>query len=126
MHSNDFLYNTLSDLQLLSCVKDRDREAFSEIYERFWMFSFDEAYSRVQNEKLCEVITQNVFLGLWSDKNLSVNDDLENYILESINLQLSLNFELIKSLKTKESAAADEIIPTNLAKDVIKKDERKN
>lgn len=126
MHSNDFLYNTLSDLQLLSCVKDRDREAFSEIYERFWKFSFDEAYSRVRNEKLCEVIVQNVFLDLWSDKDLGVDDDLEFYLSESINRQLSLNFEFIKSLKTKENPATEEIIPTNLAKDVIKKDELKN
>lgn len=126
MHSNDFLYNTLSDLELLSFVKDRNREAFSEIYERFWKFSFDEAYSRVKNEKLCEVIVQNVFLDLWSDKDLSVNDDLEDYLSESINHQLSLNFETIKSLKTKENPATDEIIPANLAKDAIKKDELKN
>lgn len=126
MHSNDFLYNTLSDLQLLLFVKNRDREAFSEIYERFWKFSFDEAFSRVKNEKLCEVIVQNVFLELWSDNELDVNDDLEVYLSESINRQLSLNFEVQKNSAKREQLITDEIIAANLAKDALKKGGRKN
>lgn len=126
MQSNDFLYNSLTDLELLLFVKDKNKEAFNEIYQRFYEFGFELAYSRSGNRKLAQEIVENVFILLWRDTNLDVKNDLQAYIARAIEFHLDLSFKALKNARKSATNPVQEITGYNLAKKVSKKDELKN
>lgn len=124
--SKNALYSTLTDIELLIYLKNRDRDAFDEIYDRSWKFSYNQTHQRVKDDRLTEEIVQNVFVQLWLDKEIDINEGIYNYILNSIDYQLSAYFYDKKAPENVERTKIQAIITTTLAKDALKKDELKN
>ena len=58
-------YRTYQDDELLSLIKEGDKTAFSEIYERHWEVLFRHALRMTKDRALAEDIVQDVFIALW-------------------------------------------------------------
>ncbi|WP_237249480.1 RNA polymerase sigma factor [Sphingobacterium faecale] len=58
-------YNLLDDNILFSLLREGDREAFSEIYKRYWMVLYGQVYRMLEEEEETRDIVQEVFTTIW-------------------------------------------------------------
>jgi len=64
-----------SDEWLLSQLKNNDRDAFSEIYRRYWQVFYDTASKRTKSKAHFQDIIQNIFTDLWQRRHqIDVNN----------------------------------------------------
>jgi RNA polymerase sigma-70 factor (ECF subfamily) len=70
----------LSDKQLLLLVKQHDRIAFDQLYNRYWLSLFNMAYKRVRDREACCDILQDIFTDLWSKREARNIDNLAAYL----------------------------------------------
>jgi RNA polymerase sigma-70 factor (ECF subfamily) len=57
--------NDQNDEALLILLRNRDKHAFAEIYERYWPILYKHAYRLLKNEIECEDVIQDTFVNLW-------------------------------------------------------------
>jgi RNA polymerase sigma-70 factor (family 1) len=82
-------YESFSDVQLISHIKDGDQGAFTEIYRRFWDKVFAVAYHRLANQTEAEEVVQEVFLSLWKRRsNLQIKYSLRTYLSAATKYQV--------------------------------------
>jgi len=63
------VFSDLSDDRLVSLLKTIDqKEAFTEIYNRYWDKLYYIAYKHLQSEAASEEIVQDVFLTFWKKR----------------------------------------------------------
>jgi RNA polymerase sigma-70 factor (family 1) len=64
----------LSDSELLSLIGESDRDAFSELYHRYWRSLYQSAWNVLQDQESCMEVTQEVFVWLWEHRaGLQIN-----------------------------------------------------
>lgn len=56
----------LSDADLLKQLNAGDRNAFNELYNKYWRQVYNHAYKRIGSVSTAQDITQDVFVQLWS------------------------------------------------------------
>lgn len=61
-----------------------DREAFIEIYDRYWYKLFLSSYGKVKNKAVAEELVQSLFMKLWEKRGCLRIDDLEKYLFSSM------------------------------------------
>ena len=88
MQTNTTFYSDFSDEQLFIFVKQDNRKAFEEIYNRYWSYLLDYAYKPLQSRQKAEDIVQEIFISLYQRRH-------------SIELLVSLKAYLSKALKFK-------------------------
>ncbi len=88
MAANATPYSGFSDNQLFSLVKQDDRKAFEELYNRYWLFLLDSACKALQSRDKAQDIVQEIFISLYQRR-------------QSIELLVSLKAYLCKALKFK-------------------------
>lgn len=59
-------YRDQNDYELVSLLKKRDDQAFTEIYERYWAVLFNHARRMLQDEEAAKDVVQDVFSTLWN------------------------------------------------------------
>ena len=59
------LYAHLSDDALTALIRDRDRDAFAALYERYWAVLFRYARKMLREDEEAGDIVQDVFTQLW-------------------------------------------------------------
>lgn len=57
--------SSLADNELVALIKQGDKRAFSEIYQRYWPLLFRHARKLLQDEEGSKDIVQDVFISLW-------------------------------------------------------------
>jgi len=62
-------YDSHSDEQLLSLLKDGDKGAFTEIYNRYWEKLFFVAGRKLEDLPLAEELVQDIFADLWNRRS---------------------------------------------------------
>ncbi|MEJ7780177.1 MAG: RNA polymerase sigma-70 factor [Daejeonella sp.] len=78
-------YDILSDLQLVSLLKEGDRAAFAEIYDRYIFVMISHAYKKCRDREAAKDVVQEVFAMLWSRReNLQVSTNLSGFLYASI------------------------------------------
>lgn len=73
-------YSTYNDSDLLHLVAQKDENAFTEIYYRYWQKLYAIAYNRLKDAQLAEDTVQEVFTGLWTNNRLTDITSPENYL----------------------------------------------
>lgn len=84
-------FETLSDEELLIKLKleKTEREAFVELYNRYWFRLFSAACKRLGQDETAEEIVQNFFTDLWTRrKEIDITLSFESYALTSIRYQV--------------------------------------
>jgi RNA polymerase sigma-70 factor (family 1) len=67
-------YGELTNKELIVLLKQGDRLALSEVYQRYWPLLFRHARKLLQNDEECKDIVQDVFISLWT-AILDFNED---------------------------------------------------
>lgn len=85
MGSGINIYREFSDTDLSKLIKNRDRTAFTEIYERYSGVLYLHAYKLTQNTDEAEDIVQDIFIYLWdrADK-LVFNTGIKSYLYSAV------------------------------------------
>jgi len=62
------------DIELLYLIAQGDKEAFHQIYDRYWREVFLHAYKKTKSRHVAEELTQNLFLSLWERQGSGIQD----------------------------------------------------
>jgi len=73
-----------SDEELLNRLLHGNREAFEDIFIRYWYPLFKVANSRIKSREEAEEIVQDIFAALWKNRNTSIISNLSSYLLSSV------------------------------------------
>ncbi|MEO6135504.1 MAG: sigma-70 family RNA polymerase sigma factor [Ginsengibacter sp.] len=113
----------LDDSSLLDQLSTGDKQAFEEVYVRYWLLLFNAADKRLKNRQQSEDIVQNVFMGLWNKREGFKILNLEAYLFTAVRYEV-LNF-ITRSKRTLyfHSVFEEIIIDTNTADAKILTDE---
>ena len=70
-------YASISDEKLLAMIKVADKDAFAEIYSRYWPILYRHAFKMLKNHDESEDVVQDVFVKFWKianelDENISI------------------------------------------------------
>ncbi len=70
-----------TDEQLLQLMAGDNREAFTELYNRYWDKTFAVAWHRLDDEQEAEEVVQEVFLSIWQRRaSLKLTHTLATYL----------------------------------------------
>lgn len=81
-------YAAWADEALLRALKQDDREAFAEIYERYWQRTFGLAYGKLKSRETAEELVQDLFTALWHKRAEQQIEHLAHYLLGAINRRI--------------------------------------
>lgn len=76
------------DIELLLSLKNGDRSAFEEIFNRYWISLFEAAYKRLKDKDQCKDIIQDVFADLWIRREKVQIINLSAYLHTAIRFQI--------------------------------------
>lgn len=80
---------TASDHQLLELIGKNDRQAFTELYNRYWDKLFTVAMHRLNDEHEAEEAVQEVFLSLWQRRNtLKLTHTINTYLSVAVKYRI--------------------------------------
>ena len=90
--------------ELLSLLKQGNKDAFNQIYEQYYTVLFAHAYRKLQNKDDVRNILQMLFVHLWDHReSLKIHTSLQAYLYTSVRNRI-LNF--IRDSKTREKYTA--------------------
>jgi RNA polymerase sigma factor (sigma-70 family) len=74
-------FKSLPDEQLVSLLTEGNKDAFGEIYNRYWLILQRRAFKKFQSKEVCEEIVQELFLTLWKRRfDLNIRVSLNAYL----------------------------------------------
>jgi len=74
-------YRLLSDLELTERLNRRDKDAFKEIYQRYWALLFQHARKMLRDDRQAEDLVQDVFMMILGKEGmLKLNSTLSAYL----------------------------------------------
>ncbi len=75
----------LSDFELLDLLKSGHRNAFCEIYNRYWKKLFTVAANKTRHFEEAEEIVQDIFISLWNRRDtIEITTSLSAYLAVSV------------------------------------------
>ncbi|WEK18462.1 MAG: RNA polymerase sigma-70 factor [Candidatus Pedobacter colombiensis] len=78
-------HSKLSDYELTTLLKDGDRDAFTEIYDRYFLSLHAHAYKWMRNREETKDIIHELFLSLWEKREtLSFEPSLLSYLSAAV------------------------------------------
>lgn len=84
---------SLQDNELVDLLRGESREAFSEIYSRYWKKLFAVAATKSGSAEEAEEIVQDIFISLWNRRHsIEITTSLNAY------LAVSVKYRIIKLL----------------------------
>lgn len=94
-------YNTCSDLELLLLVQEDNRNAFEEIYARFYGLLYVHAHRKLGDSEVAQDIVQDIFVSLWKNRSvLKLESPLSAYLYAAI------RYKVINVLSKQKHAQA--------------------
>ena len=73
-----------SDEELLNRLLNGNREAFKDIFIRYWYPLFKVASFRIKSREEAEEIVQDIFAALWKNHNTLLISNLSSYLFSSV------------------------------------------
>lgn len=96
-------YQANSDLELVDLLKQDDRKAFAEIYQRYARRLTDFAGSKLYSLNDASDLIQDLFTSLWEDRRkIPVNTSLQSYLFASVRYKV---IDKIRKNVTREEYA---------------------
>ncbi|WP_316821204.1 RNA polymerase sigma-70 factor [Pedobacter gandavensis] len=78
-------YTTLADSDLVACLKDSDKAAFTEIYNRYKGLLYIHAYHKLRNQAEADDVVHELFAALWTKRTeLVLKTHLSGYLYQSV------------------------------------------
>lgn len=73
-------YKLYSEFELLNAIREDDRIAFNEIFDRFWNKAHRIAFSKTNSNEVSEEIIQDVFLTIWIRRKTLLINNFSSYL----------------------------------------------
>lgn len=81
MSKDEFLHSNNEDSVLFRLIKQRDKNAFTQIYNKYHRYLYILAFRFLKNDEMAEDAVQYVFVKLWlSTPDINVEVNLKNYL----------------------------------------------
>lgn len=93
-------YKYLPDDELLLKLSHDDKNAFDEIYRRYWSDMFNSAYNIFRERESCMDIVQELFIWLWEHRNQLNVVSLKPYLIVAVKFKVA---NYIRSGKVRAS-----------------------
>ncbi|WP_316749961.1 RNA polymerase sigma-70 factor [Pedobacter gandavensis] len=78
-------YTTLADTDLVAHLKDGDKAAFTEIYNRYKGLLYIHAYQKLRNQSEADDVVHELFAVLWTKRTeLILRTHLSGYLYQSV------------------------------------------
>jgi RNA polymerase sigma factor (sigma-70 family) len=90
-------YSSFDDIYLLQLLKIGNREAFAEIYNRYWKLIYKTAHNIILDRDVTKDAVQEVFVALWQRREESNIQILKPY------LQQSVRFQVLKAIRAQKT-----------------------
>jgi len=90
-------FSGVSDAELLLSMKDGDKAAYNEIYERYWKKLYNETFKRLKDTDRVEELVQDVFIDLWVSRDRKNIADLQKYLLVAVRYAVCTNYRRSRS-----------------------------
>ena len=84
------VYLLYNDKQLLDSLRSGDKDAYTEIYQRYWPILFRHARKLLKNEKDAKDVVQETFISLWT-----IATDLDQKTLLSPYLYMTVRNKIL-------------------------------
>lgn len=81
-------YQQYSDATLLMSLREDNREAFTEIYHRYWKKLLAVAYLHSRDKNIAEEIVQEVFISLWNRRGELYIENIGAYLATAVRLSV--------------------------------------
>lgn len=82
------MLNNLDDKALFDLVKADNRQAFTELFNRYWLPLYQAAFRRIKDGDQSQDIVQEIFTDLWSRRaGLSINS-IQAYLHTAVRFQV--------------------------------------
>jgi len=79
------VYNSLSDQDLNALLKEGDRKAFTEIYQRYFKLLYIHAYKLLKDEDEASDVVHDLFEFVWSKREqLDITTKLSSYLYVAV------------------------------------------
>ncbi|MCF2492946.1 RNA polymerase sigma-70 factor [Dyadobacter chenhuakuii] len=86
---------------MLYRLRQGDRNAFAELYKKYWRRLFDSAYKRLLLREECEEIIQEIFIDIWEKREtLVITVSMEAYLFGALRYRI---YNLIRSRKIRNA-----------------------
>lgn len=94
-------YSNSTDNELLSALKEGDRAAFNEIYNRNVILLLNHAYNKLRDREMAKDMVQDVFVTLWQKRAiLQISSNLTGYLYTALRNSI-LNHIVHKDVQAK-------------------------
>jgi RNA polymerase sigma-70 factor (family 1) len=119
------LYAAWTDEALVRALWNEDKQAFAEIYERYWELLLGVAYRKLNSREAAEEVVQDLFAALWLKRHAQDIHALKSYLLTAVKyrvidvlkariiqasyLEHSRVHVLAEDHSTEETVAADDL-----------------
>ena len=98
-------YRKYPDNELASLLREGDRFAFTEIYDRYWRLLFRAAFQASRDREDSLDICQSLFLWLWENREtIHISTSFKGYLLTAVKYKIA---DLIRQGKFRESLFED-------------------
>lgn len=77
-------YKLLCDAELLSLLKDGDRNAFTEVYERYKYILHAHALNKTRDREEARDVVQEIFISLWDKREVTYINNLSGYLYKAV------------------------------------------
>lgn len=101
-------YQKYSDAQLLQLLNDKDEEAFTEIYNRYWEQLVDIGYYFTKDKQSVEEIVNDVFMRLWKRPSSFQIRCLREYLGTAVKFGI---FKALLKTKRRQSLLKNYAVP---------------
>lgn len=78
------LYAAWSDDDLARALRQDDKQAFAEVYERYWELLLGVAYRKLHSREQAEEVVQDLFAALWLRRHTQEIQHLKAYLLRAV------------------------------------------
>jgi RNA polymerase sigma-70 factor (ECF subfamily) len=92
-------YHLYSEHELTALLKQGDRMAFTEIYNRYWLPAYRSAIQVLNDEEACMDVLQDVFVWLWQHHEQLNITSLKAYIITAVKFKV---LNVIRNGKLKD------------------------
>ena len=93
------LYGQFSDDQLIAALVDGNREAFAELYDRYWSPLYRLAYQKLRSKEIAEELVQELFISIWTKRQQATIRELKPYLFTALRFSV---FNYIESQMVHE------------------------
>jgi RNA polymerase sigma-70 factor (ECF subfamily) len=84
-----YVYNTYTDEELVQRLANNDRQAFEQLYERYWFELYQTGFAILKDADAVKDVVQDVFVWLWENRTTVHITYIKAYLKAAIRFKIA-------------------------------------